>query len=253
MTLALILSASPLALADNEVDIDQTGSVAGGTHGVINYAGIVQIGSDNEIEIEQVAGTYNELYVYQQGTGNQIDVEQEAGTYNYADLYQKGYDNEIELNQHSVTSYNYAWLSQHACWGIENVINVEQDAYTYNYASIEQDGYYNKIVGASTDGTLDGTVINDSLPATQDSSGSYNQLTCFQSGDYNKVGLYQEAAGYNYANISQTNGNNYLAVYQINPGTGCNEVIVEQPGDASAKIYQENWSPGGGVVKVTQN
>jgi len=204
VTLAFVFGVSPLAMADNEVDIDQAGGVAGGTYNVINYADIAQVGSDNKIEIGQVADTYNEAWACQVGSHNEIVIQQDAGT--------------------------------------------------YNYAYVEQEGNNNKLVGAFTDWTILGTGIDYGDPATQDSSSSYNELTCIQSGDYNEVGLRQEATGtgYNLVDIYQYNGGNSLVIYQTNSG-GYNKVTAKQSGGMIARVFQNNYSLGGWLeLTVTQ-
>jgi len=143
-----------------------------------------------------------------------------------------------------VTSYNYAWLSQHDCWGTENLINLEQDAYTYNYASVEQDGIYNQLIGAYSDGSIKYTA-----PAVQNSSSDYNYLWSYQVGNSNEIGLYQSASGSNSATITQLNGGNSLAVYQISTG-GSNTLIANQNGNATATVIQTG--SGNNIGTVTQ-
>lgn len=209
VVLAIVFAMSGLALADNVIDIDQTGSVAnpgpGPAIGKINYADITQVGSENKIEIGQVADTYNEAWASQVGSLNEIVIQQDAGI--------------------------------------------------YNYAYVKQDGDENKLVGAFSDGTLAGTVIEYSLPATQDSWSSYNELKVIQEGDNNEVGLYQQATtgGYNSVDILQYNGGNSLVIHQTNIASGgYNEVTAEQSGDMTATVWQKNYSGAWLSITVTQ-
>ncbi len=186
---------------------------------------------------------------------NVIDIQQigvsagPTGKIDYVDIVQIGSDNHINARQ-VAGMYNELYSYQE---GAGNDIDIRQDADTYNFADVWQVGDDNKLVGAFSDGTLAGTVIDYLLPATQDSSSSYNELTCIQEGNSNEVGLYQQATGtgYNYVDILQYNGWNSLVIYQTNSG-GYNEVTAVQAGSMSATVIQSTVS-GAGIITVTQN
>ena len=59
VVLAIVFGMSGLALANNEVDVNQVGGVSGGAYGKINYAAIEQTAVTSMIEIKQMAGAYH--------------------------------------------------------------------------------------------------------------------------------------------------------------------------------------------------
>lgn len=259
LALVFVLGLSGLAMADNVIDIDQTGTPANAT--VIQDEGINQ----SSIIIVQIGGSaattglVNDVWAKQKRYGPyKMDVYQKAGTYNYAWLYQcLGGRSEIKAVQNAGTGDNYLRADQ-SNW-MYNYIDIKQTAGTWNYADLLQ-GYYmndmfieqealysnkadvkqNKwggkesmyIYGADSSGA-----IADKTPAKQISYWRYNELSINQYDD-DKVGLYQEANGYNYADIDQTGGGNRLGVYQ-KASNRMNDLIVTQNGKGTAKVVQD--------------
>ena len=88
------------------------------------------------------------------------------------------------------------------------------------------------------------------FPATQISGGSYNDLGVYQAGGGNDAGLYQEASSYNFADISQTIGNNLLEALQVTGG-GFNSLTVDQRGGMTASVSQ-TAATGDNIASVTQ-
>jgi len=238
MALALVFGLSGMALAGNDADVDQEGTV--------NTILIKQIG-DSEIDIDQDAGTTNWADVYQRGDGNDVDVRQDAKTSNWLFIDQLGLrlaldnDNLLDLNQVAGTS-NEADVVQS---GNRNDADVRQDAGTFNRLFIDQLGDDNRLVGANSNGT-----INPLGAATQISATSHNWLDCIQLGDNNKVGLYQNAHFFNNAFIEQFDGGNSLVAWQHAPG-GSNELTIEQGGGMTASVVQ-NATTGNNVIIITQ-
>jgi len=227
LVLVFVLGASGLALAVNNVDIDQTsgyGAVNPNT-GHFADAEVRQGGYDQDVDIDQIAGDYNLVFVAQDGHGatydNKIKVDQNAGTWNVAYVVQK--------------------------YGKHNKVDFDQDAFTDNYARINQTdgGMHNILAGAFSDGSID-----LGSPATQFSSTSYNFLDTFQGTVGNQIGLNQNAVGYNRAVIHQYGVNNSLGVYQHNT-SGYNSVTSNQFGNMWAKVTQSTYS-GAGIITVDQ-
>ena len=252
--MAVVVATSGLALADNEIDIDQTVKPANAT--------VSQQGSNLSIKIEQIGvsadpitGFVNDAWASQTNFSNaKMDVYQNAGTFNYAWLYQRhGGTSEIKAVQNAGTGDNYLRANQYRWkW---NYMDIQQNAGTWNYANLNQ-AYWNSdifidqtahdynqanvtqnqnlgntyIYGADSSGA-----IADKTPAKQISYSSYNELSINQYDD-DKVGLYQEANGYNYADITQYNGGNRLGIYQ--EAANYNVLDVTQYGDGVVDVTQ---------------
>jgi len=261
MALALVFGLSGMALAGNLAKVDQKGTV--------NTVHIEQIrigGSpNNQIDIDQVAGTINLVDVFQEGSGNDVDVIQEAGTFNDAEVYQEGNDNRARIDQDART-YNLLYyvgqsgddnnliLNQVAGTfnevdvlqrGNKNEVDVSQTAATSNWLHVDQLGNDNLLVGASALGA-----INLLGEATQISVNSHNELSVLQSGNFNEVGLHQEARFFNDVCIKQLGGGNSLVAWQ-KALHGSNELTIKQRGDMRAVVIQDATS-GNNVASITQ-
>ncbi|MCJ7696308.1 MAG: hypothetical protein MUO40_12920 [Anaerolineaceae bacterium] len=267
-------------MAQNTLDLDQTGVSAYWATGLINQSNSSQVGSGIDANIDQIAGTYNQFSSGQGGNTLDLTVNENAGTSNHGEILQSGNNGHIDIYQVAGT-YNYmqAWqqsglgyianndkadISQTAGTynsyvqrqsGQDQVINLNQNAGTYNTGTVYQGQWgaletNNTLVGATLG--IWGPLYGDLIPAAQTSDASYNDLFLDQNGSFNKVGLYQDGSSYNHANIVQSDGNNSLLIYQTNVD-GFNSLDANQSGGLnSATVYQSTVT-GDGTITVDQN
>lgn len=277
----MVLAVS-MAMAQTNVDLDQTGSVAYWGTGLINNASVHQTGANIDADFDQISGTWNKVASTQDGTNLFLTLNANAGTSSDADFKQSGLNSDINITQVATSGNNYAQTWQQSGLGyiadnndidvVQNaetsnhlkqrqsgknhVVNLEQNAGTYNKAETYQGQWGaletdNILVGAAL-GTW-GPLYDNLGPASQTSASNYNELYLDQNGSFNKVGLSQDGFDYNYANIYQDGGDNSLLIYQTN-ATGYNSVISNQlGGHNSATVFQNSYTPGSATITVDQN
>ena len=283
---AMVFAVS-MAMAQTNVDLDQTGGGTTWPATLINNASIQRVGTNVELDADQSAGTWNYLRSGQNGTNLSITYDATAGGHNTVGgtqsngFLQNGSNGDIDIQQVATVSDNYAqtWQQGRSGYtadnndidvvqnagtsnsltqrqnGQNNVVNLQQTAATSNTAETYQGTWDwvetdNKLVGAEL-GTW-GPLYNEDGPATQTSASSSNELYLDQNGSFNKVGLSQNGYDYNYANIYQDGGDNSLLIHQNN-ADGFNSVMSSQIGGLNNATVLQNTVSGNGTINVTQN
>jgi len=273
-----MMLATGFAMAQINANVMQSGVSGNWDSGyLVNTAGVQQVGTNVTLDVDQTATTlWNIVTSGQGGTNMHVKLDATAGTSNWAHFEQGGgSDFDINVKQIAGTS-NYASVRQPG--GLNNDIDVVQDAGTFN--SLQQVQYgKNDIVNLKQTSKLSNTANTDqgnwgvnepnnvlygaihgtwgpeyasTAPAEQTSSNSYNDLKLVQKGSDNKVGLYQNGYDYNFADITQTEGQNSLLIYQTNID-GFNSVTSHQTGGQNSASVLQTTLSGNGTIIIDQH
>lgn len=222
--------------------------------GAENEVYIEQLGSDNFIDLDQIAVNANNADLTQLGVDNNLLAEQNAGDWNNIITLQDGDNNEILLHQEA--DWNYASVLQ-VNDVADNLVDITQDGVTGNYLRTRQ---YRS---------------DAEVTATQKSYSGYNEFVSYQFDD-DTILLEQEGDGQNNVYIDQwgTTGNsidfgqsapigyNSLSVVQMSGGAtvngsqtalgGYNELgVTQSTADASATVIQTAMV-GNNIATITQ-
>jgi hypothetical protein len=158
-----------------------------------NYASVRQPGGlDNDIDVDQNAGTSNYLLQVQYGKNDIVNLKQTAKTSNSAVTYQGNwgvnepnnvlygatlgswgplYDNTKPATQTSANSSNTLTLDQD---GESNKVGLYQNGFDYNKAEIDQDGGFNSLLIYQTNTNGYNSVISNQL-------GGHNSASVLQT------------------------------------------------------------------------
>lgn len=283
--LGMVLAAS-FAIAQTDVNLNQSGNSAYWATGLVNDASIQQSGTNVILDVDQIAGTDNYVRSGQSGTNLSLTYEATAKTSNSTPrgvngFLQDGSNGDIDIKQVATNGSNSAQTWQQGGLGYtanqnnidvvqnagtnnvlvqrqsgrDNIVNLNQNAGTYNHAETNQGQWgaletNNKLVGAALG--IWGPGYDLTGPAKQTSATSYNYLKLDQVGSSNLVGLYQNGNDYNSADIYQAGGENSLLIYQTN-NNGFNSVISDQIGGQNSASVLQTTVSGNGTIVVNQN
>ena len=250
-SLVFVLGLSGLVLAQNVALVNQTGTV--------NAVTATQIGSNNFIDLDQVAvvldntatmtqngsntsaivdqsGRDNKLITSQIGDVHSIYLKQSLGgsAWNEGYIQQYGGNGNIaNLTQLITWNKNEVYLTQS---GGSNIANIDQNNVRSAKIDVVQNGSGNQILDADANGAIQGSLSK----ATQLAGYMGIPLFIRQSGDSNDIGLRQNSPnptlGWNNTIIYQNVGGNSLGVYQ--DGALDNLLNVTQGGNVTATVSQ---------------
>ena len=213
--LALLLTTS-IALANNEIYLEQEGST--GTFD------ITQVGSGNKIgastDISTIAGDSSDFDISQIGNGNVLDIEWEGDQTDF-DLYIEGNSN----------------LQDILVSGDGNDISIKKDDTSAEASNISQQYLKNYIIGNSN--ILD-FYLNDNIAAVSDISliGNGNTVTSIQEGGNLGLGhsqIVQLQGDSNVLNLVQS-GSEFQTLELTHYGNDTTFTIIQSDGNYTAGL-----------------
>ena len=224
--LALLLTTS-IALANNEIYLEQEGST--GTFD------ITQVGSSNRIgsstDISTIAGDSSDFDISQIGNVNELDIEWEGDQTDF-DLYIEGNGNKQDIlvsgDQNTFTN---------TLLGDGNDISIKKDDTSAEASSISQQYLKNYIIGNSN--ILD-FYLNDNVAAVSDISliGNGNTITSIQEGGNLGLGhsqIVQLQGDSNILNLVQS-GSEYQTLELTHYGNDTTFTIIQSDGNYTAGL-----------------
>jgi len=181
---------------------------------------IMQLGSDNKAETDQIDGNGNmSININQSGANNDSDILQVKGQWHEAQIDQLGSGNEIDLTQDNTSTL--ATINQN---GTDNKADVYQRNYLFSF------GTYSSSVGV-------------------DQTGDNNQAWVDSDGFGNNVSITQGSSGTpsngQYANVTQDGSDNESSIEQF--GNGGADHTQIQDGSANNAVAESSWGSSTGL------